>query len=123
VAVPKSVTERRKYERVPLAVPIFVRGTDSEGKEFVEFATALNVSAGGALLAIRRYLPKFAMISLEIPSAPVPRTPDLPRAVRRLQARLLRATTLEGYQLWGMKFSTPLISHSMNGRRKLHSVG
>lgn len=123
VAVPKSVAERRKYERVPLAVPIFVRGTDSQGKEFIEFATALNISAGGALLAIRRYLPKFAMISLEIPSAPLPRTLDLPRAVRRLQARLLRATTLEGYQLWGMKFSTPLIAHSMNGRRKLHSVG
>jgi hypothetical protein len=121
VAVLKSVAERRKYQRVPLAVPIFVRGMDSEGKEFVEFATALNISAGGALLAIRRYLPQFAVISLEIPSAPLPRTAVLPRAVRRLQARLLRATTMDGYQLWGMKFSTPLISNG-NGRRKLYSV-
>ncbi len=112
--------ERRKNERVPLAVPVFVRGKDSEGKEFLEFATALNVSAGGALLATRRLLPRFTTIALEVPSAPLPRTKVLPRAVRRLRARLLRVTVVDGYQLWGLKFSSPLISKRSG--RKLHSL-
>jgi len=107
VAPRRALVERRKNERVPLAVPVFVRGRDSEGKEFLEFATALNVSTGGALLATRRFLPPFSAIALEVPSAPLPRTRALPRAVRRLRARLLRVTVVDGYQLWGLKFTSP----------------
>jgi hypothetical protein len=99
---------------------VFVRGKDSEGKEFLEFATALNISAGGALLATRRLLPRFTTIALEVPSAPLPRTRLLPYAVRRLRARLLRVTVVDGYQLWGLKFSNPLVSKDSG--RKVHSV-
>ena len=99
---------------------MLLRGRDSEGKEFLEFATALNVSAGGALLATRRFLPPFSAIGLEVPSAPLPRTRALPRAVRRLRARLLRVTVVDGYQLWGLKFSSPLVSKRK--RWKVHSV-
>jgi len=102
--------ERRKNERLPLAVPLFVRGKDSEGKDFLEFATALNVSVGGALLATRRFLPPFSAIALEVPSAPLPRARTLPHPVRYLRARLLRVTAVDGYQLWGLKFSPPLVS-------------
>ncbi len=117
----RAFVERRKNERVPLAVPVFVRGKDSEGKEFLEFATALNISAGGALLATHRLLPLSTTIALEVPSAPMPRTKMLPQAVRRLKARLLRVTVLDGYQVWGLKFSSPLISKSSG--RKVHSLG
>jgi len=119
VAPRRAFVERRQNERIPLAVPVFVRGRDSEGKEFLEFATALNISAGGALLATRRYLPRLATIALEIPSAPLPRTADLPRAVRRLRARLLRVMVVDGYQMWGLKFSGPLVPKRSG--RKLHS--
>lgn len=119
MALGKASAERRKNERVPLAVPVFVRGKDPEGKEFLEFATALNVSAGGALLATRRVLPRLSTIALEVPSAPLPRTRVLPHAVRRLRARLVRVTVVDGYQLWGLKFSSSLLPK--NGRRKVHS--
>ena len=118
---PAAFVERRKNERIPLALPVFVRGKDSEGKEFLEFATALNVSAGGALLATRRFLSRLSSVALEIPAAPLPRTRVLPTAVRRVRARLLRVTVVNGYQLWGLKFNTPLISR--RGGRKVHSVG
>jgi len=52
---------------LPLAIPVFVRSRDEKGKEFLEFATALNVSAGGALVAVRRSLPPTAQVLLEIP--------------------------------------------------------
>ena len=67
----KTGNERREWARLPLAIPVFVRSRDGKGKEFLEFATALNVSAGGMLVAIRRILPAVAQIQLEIPSAPV----------------------------------------------------
>ena len=56
----KAGNERRKWARLPLAIPVFVRSRDGKGKEFLEFATALNVSAGGMLVAIRRALPAIA---------------------------------------------------------------
>jgi len=96
--------ERRRFERIPLAIPVFVRGEDLEGKEFLEFATSLNISAGGALLATRRHLPKLSTISLEIPSAPLPRIALLPKIVRRLKARLVRSSLLDGCHLWAVRF-------------------
>ena len=104
----KPAHERRKWTRLPLAIPVFVRSRDAKGKEFLEFATALNVSAGGMLVAIRRVLPAVAQIRLEIPSAPVAALAPMPKAARTLQARTLRTTPAEGYYLLGLKFSRPL---------------
>ncbi len=118
-------TERRKWARLPLAIPVFVRSRDGKGKEFLEFATALNVSAGGMLVAIRRALPVVAQIQLEIPSAPVASLALLPRASRTLRAKALRTTSGEGYYLLGLKFMRPLLlSSSPNGgrRRKIASA-
>jgi hypothetical protein len=110
---------------LPLAIPVFVRSRDGKGKEFLEFATALNVSAGGMLVAIRRALPVVAQIQLEIPSAPVASLALLPRASRTLRAKALRTTSGEGYYLLGLKFMRPLLlSSSPNGgrRRKIASA-
>ena len=101
--------ERRKWSRLPLAIPVFVRSRDGKGKEFLEFATALNVSAGGMLVAIRRVLPTVAQLRLEIPSAPVAALAPLPRAARTLRAKTLRTTPAEGYYLLGLKFTQPLL--------------
>jgi len=101
--------ERRRWSRLPLAIPVFVRSRDDKGKEFLEFATALNVSAGGMLVAVRRVLPAVAQIRLEIPSAPVAALALLPRASRNLRAKALRTTPAQGYYLLGLKFSRPLL--------------
>jgi len=105
----RAGSERRKWVRLPLAIPVFVRSRDGKGKEFLEFATALNVSAGGMLVAIRRVLPAIAQIRLEIPSAPVASVALLPRAARSLRAKALRTTPAEGYYLLGLKFARPLL--------------
>lgn len=102
-------TERRKWARLPLAIPVFVRGRDDRGKEFLEFATALNVSAAGALVAVRRLLPPSAQLLLEIPSAPLAATAKLPKASRTLRAKCVRVTHADGYHLVGLKFSRPLL--------------
>jgi hypothetical protein len=120
----RAGTERRKWPRLPLAIPVFVRSRDEKGKEFLEFATALNVSAGGMLVAIRRVLPAIAQIRLEIPSAPVASLAMLPKAARALRAKALRTTPAQGYYLLGLKFARPLLlpSNSHNRRRKVASA-
>ena len=45
----KNGIDRRQWERLPLAIPVFVRGIEPSGKQFIEFATALDISVGGAL--------------------------------------------------------------------------
>jgi hypothetical protein len=117
--VARPGTERRKWERLPLAIPVFVRSQDEKGKEFLEFATALNVSAGGMLVAVRRVLPVVAELQLEIPSPPVAALALRPRASRNLRAKALRSTPAEGYYLLGIKFSRPLLrSGGSNSRPK-----
>lgn len=109
-------TECRKWPRLPLAIPVFVRSRDEKGKEFLEFATALNVSAGGALVAVRRSLPPASQVLLEIPSAPLSDTTALPKASRTLRARMVRITHADGYHLVGLKFSHPLSNPSNDSR-------
>ncbi len=121
----RAEKERRKWTRLPLAIPVFVRSRDEKGKEFLEFATALNVSAGGALVAVRRSLPKAAQVMLEIPSAPLAATAGLPRAARTLRARAVRVNHSDGYHLLGLKFSRPLLNGTAKvrlGRGKLGSA-
>jgi hypothetical protein len=118
------VAERRRWPRLPLAIPVFVRSRAESDKEFLEFATAMNVSAGGMLVAVRRSIPSAAQISLEIPSAPLAAlAAALPTVIRILRAKVLRTHHGEGYNLVGLKFSRPLLnSHARaRPRRKISS--
>jgi len=117
--------QRRQWPRLPIAIPVFVRSRDEKGKDLLEFATALNVSAGGAMVAVRRSLPLSAQVLLEIPSAPLAAASSLPKAARNLRARTLWVTHADGYHLIGLKFSHPLVTQTTRSRsrpRKVASV-
>ncbi len=110
--------ERRRWTRLPLAIPVFVRSLDSDGKESLEFATALNVGAGGMLVAIRRVAPMATYLQLEIPSAPVEALAPLPKATRTLRAKIVRSMPEQGYYLLGLKFVRPLLAASTSRLRR-----
>jgi hypothetical protein len=119
-----SQDERRKWSRLPLAIPVFVRSSDDQGKDLLEFATALNVSAGGALVVVRRALPLSALVLLEIPSAPLMPATALPKAARNLRAKAIWELHANGYQLLGVKFAHPLLESASDrpvSRRKVAS--
>jgi hypothetical protein len=101
--------ERRRWPRLPLAIPVFVRSRIEQEKEFLEFATALNVSAGGMLVAVRRSLQDVAEVSLEIPSAPLAALATFPKAARARRAKVLRTEHADTYNLVGLKFLRPLV--------------
>ncbi len=106
--VPRD-SERRRWPRLPLAIPVFVRGRDQQGKEFVEFSVMLNESAGGALLAIRRRLRRACRIALEIPSAPLSLPANFPHVVRKVRGRIVRIAPLNGWNVCGLIFSRPIV--------------
>ena len=120
----KPELERREWSRLPLPIPIFVRSHEQDGKDFLEFATALNISAGGALVAVHRPLRPQAEVSLEIPSAPLAASAPVGKNSRNLRAKIVRVTHADGYHLLGMKFSQPLLAppvHRSSARRKVVS--
>lgn len=106
-----SVAERRDWDRLPISIPFFVRGRKNSGEEFLEFATALNLSAGGVLLAARRYLDPGTQISLEVPVALVNKA-QLPRSVSLIHATVLRCIPDRQYFLLGLRFEEPLIAET-----------
>jgi hypothetical protein len=120
----KPGIERREWPRLPLAIPVFVRSHDQGGKEFLEFASALNISAGGALIAVHRSLKPAAQVSLEIPSAPLAAAAPTRRNSRNLRGKIVRVTHAEGYHLLGLKFAHPLVNQEaapIAARRKVAS--
>jgi PilZ domain len=119
---PKLKQERRQWPRLPIAIPIFVRSRDDKGKDFLEFATAMNVSAGGALVAVRRPLPHSTQVSLEIPTAPFLAADARPQVSKNLRARSVRVIHAEGYQLVGLKFAKPLTNHIAKPSAKRRKV-
>lgn len=87
-----SITERRRFPRIRLQVPLFIRGTDQDGIEYLELAKTVDISCHGARLLSHRPLQPNEMISITVP-APLPRssefgecgTPPFPARVRRLE--------------------------------------
>jgi len=100
--------EHRKWPRLQLAIPVFVRTRDRNGKDSLEFATAVNISPGGALVVVRRSLPKSTLLSLEIPSAPIGSADGLKTSSRIMQAKAVWVAHLDDYHLLGLKFARPL---------------
>jgi len=121
----KPEKSRRRWARLALAIPVFVRSRDHKDKDFLEFATAVNIGGGGALVALRRSLPQSTPVSLEIPTAPLATTAALPKTSRILRARTVHVTHAEGYHLVGVKFARPLVpalARNHRTRRKVSSA-
>lgn len=110
--------EKRRWGRLKLAIPVFIRTETAEGKEALEFATAVNVSAGGALLVVRRSLSKAAWVTLEIPSAPIAPVHGMPPSCRTMRAKTVWIKHLEDYHLLGLKFAQPLSTDNTGGRTR-----
>jgi hypothetical protein len=91
-------------------MPLFVRSRSRDGKDFLEFATALNISASGALVALHGSLRPTAHVLVEIPVAPLPRAIPLPKRARRLRAKIARVIHADGYNLVALRFLQPLLS-------------
>jgi hypothetical protein len=100
--------EERKWARLQLAIPVFIRTQDGNGKDSLEFATAINISPGGALVVVRHSLPKSTVVSVEIPSAPIGPALGLKPPLSVMQAKAVWVAHLDDHHLLGLKFARPI---------------
>lgn len=102
-------TQRRISPRIRLQVPVFVRGTDVSGVEFIELTKTMNISSSGACIASTHMLRPDQIVQLTIP-APSPVTSSLvPSETPPIAARVLRRQDLAGdVRLFGLEFLRPL---------------
>src|SRR5690349_15822634 len=100
------IKDRRRWPRLPLAIPVFVRGACVKGKEFLEFGTILNISAGGVLFATRKSLQEGSRISLEIPTA-FPGKEVAGHAKRKFRARIVRTNGRDQWYRCAARFYSP----------------
>ena len=62
--------DQRGYYRLPIRVPVFIKGIDVYGEEFFELTHTINVSASGACFLCQREVSQSADLYISIP-APV----------------------------------------------------
>ncbi len=101
--------------RLTVAIPMFVRGKDQHGKAFVEFATVLNIGAGGVLLVSKHNLAIGDGVDLEVPVGFLPEG-LMSKFVRKFQARLQWVKRGDRCFLAGVQFADPLAD--LNGLAK-----
>jgi hypothetical protein len=101
--------ERRRSPRLRLQVPMFLRGVDSQGQEFLDLAKTLDISAMGAYLASSRVPRANETVSLTIPAPPPAGDSGLvPAATPPIQARVRRIEKAGEIHLLGVEFTRSL---------------
>jgi len=98
----------RQSPRIRLQIPVFVRGMDASGCEFIELTKTLNISAFGACITSQHILRKNQTVHLTIP-APSPASNSLvPSETPPILARVLRQDMAGEMRLFGLAFIHPL---------------
>ena len=95
--------ERRRSSRIHVQIPMFVRGVDPAGAEFLDLTKTLDISATGAFLASPRLLGINQLLNLTIP-APSSPSSTLPAETPPIQARVRRYRVVGGTHLLGVEF-------------------
>lgn len=94
----------RRWQRLPLAFPVFIHSTDEDGRTVLEFGTAVNVSAGGVLVALKR-VPREKEVLIEMP---VPPGFESDHSFRMIESTIVRTQAGSRHTYVGMQFKTPL---------------
>jgi hypothetical protein len=101
-------TQRRGSPRIRLQVPVFLRGSDASGAEFIELTKTLNICATGACIASTHMLRPDQTVHLTVP-APSPTSSGLvPSETPPIAARVLRQEAAGDMRLFGLEFLRPL---------------
>jgi PilZ domain len=103
-----SSSHQRQHPRIRIQIPVFLRGTDALGVEFIELTKTLNISSTGACIASSHLLQTEQLIQLTIPT-PSPSTAGLvPHETPPISARVLRQESAGDLRLFGLEFLHPL---------------
>ena len=100
--------QTRSSPRIPIQIPIFVRGFEADGPGFIELTKTLNISARGACITLSHPLRPNQVVQLTIP-APAPAASSLiPSETPPIMAKVRRIDTLGDMRIFGLEFLRPL---------------
>jgi len=103
-----DASKQRRSPRIRLQVPVFLRGQDASGVDFVELTKTLNISAFGACIASTHILRPDQVVHLTIPT-PSPASSGLvPNETPPITARVLQHQVAGELRLFGVEFLRPL---------------
>jgi hypothetical protein len=108
VAVPPLDDERRRHQRIHLQIPLFIRGKDTQGEQFMELAKTLDISAIGAFVASPRPLVVNAFITLTIPAPSITSSGLVPAGMAPIQGKVRRQHEAGDVYLIGVEFLKPI---------------
>src|SRR5271167_1917663 len=98
----------RRYPRIRLQMPVFLRAADTSGAEFIELTKTLNISSTGACIASTHILRPEQTVHLTIPT-PGPATSSMvPSETPPIVAKVLRQQSSGEMRLFGLEFLRPL---------------
>jgi PilZ domain len=108
--------ERRRERRVPVHLPILIRGTDGSGQEFEERTSSVNLCRGGAAFATRYALAMGDRLRINIPVAPTPAEPDADFATQGRVVHIVPGANprelIVGVEFTGARFHRMYVSES-----------
>ena len=100
--------EHRRFQRINLQVPLFVRGKDAHGEQFLELAKTLDISALGAFITCPRRLVVNEIVTLTIPAPSITSSALVPAGMPPIQARVKRQQEAGDVHLVGVEFLKPI---------------
>ena len=104
LGVVQAYEERRRFQRLRLQVPMFVRGRDTHGEQFLELAKTLDISGKGAFITSPRPLAINEIITLTIPAPSITSSGLVPAGMPPIQAKVKRCHEAGDVQLIGVEF-------------------
>jgi hypothetical protein len=100
--------ERRRSTRLRIQVPVFVRGVDVYGEEFLDLCRTLAISAVGACLVLPRAVRANDVLQLTIPAPPPSSSGLIPAETPPMQARVKNLQPAGDVHVVGVEFLRPL---------------
>jgi hypothetical protein len=116
VSATRPALERRRERRVPVQLPMMVRGTDRAGKWFEERTSSVNLCRGGAAFSTRFALDLGTKLEINIPVPPAAGEAELEFATQGRVVHLAPGTDaserIVGVMFTGPRFNRMFVSES-----------
>ena len=111
-----TALERRRERRIPVHLPIVVRGKDRDGSAFEERTASENICRGGAAFTSQYVLDLGTRLEIQIPVLPTSASEETEFSTEgrivHLESGLLNHKSLIGVEFTGARFNRIYVSET-----------
>jgi hypothetical protein len=100
--------QSRRCSRIPLQAPVFLKGSDASGVDFIELTKTLNISSMGACITSTHMLRPDQTVQLTIPAPSQASSSLIPSETPPIAARVKWHDVMGELRLFGLEFLRPL---------------